>query len=154
MVLYLHLSLHTLLMNANPFTLGELNYSPILFFFFFFFFFFFWFSLLYQLVLCVGVFFMLFVLFLPAYTSATEIPDPSCIYDLHHSSWQLWILNPLIEARDPTHNLMFPSWIRFHCATAGPSIPQFLYLIPSPLKPPQISETEFIVHPWQFHSPA
>ena len=29
---------------------------------------------------------------LPAYTTAT--PDPSCICDLHYSSWQHWILNP------------------------------------------------------------
>ena len=27
---------------------------------------------------------------------------------LHHSSWQRWILNPLSEARDQTHNLMDP----------------------------------------------
>ena len=26
--------------------------------------------------------------------------------DLHHSSWQCWILNPLNEARDQTHNLV------------------------------------------------
>ena len=24
----------------------------------------------------------------PAYATATEIPDPSCVCDLHHSSWQ------------------------------------------------------------------
>ena len=30
---------------------------------------------------------------LVAYTTAT--PDPSCVWDLHHSSWQPWILNPL-----------------------------------------------------------
>ena len=38
---------------------------------------------------------------------------------LHHSSWQCQILNPLSEARDPTPNLMVPSWIRFRCATTG-----------------------------------
>ena len=32
---------------------------------------------------------------LPAYTTATQ--DPSCVCDLHGSSW---ILNPLSEARD------------------------------------------------------
>ena len=30
-----------------------------------------------------------------AYASATATPDPSCLCDLHHSSWQLCILNPL-----------------------------------------------------------
>ena len=30
-----------------------------------------------------------------AYASATAMPDLSCIYDLHCSSWQCWILNPL-----------------------------------------------------------
>ena len=33
--------------------------------------------------------------------------------------WQCQILNPLNEARDPTHNLMAPSWIYFHYATTG-----------------------------------
>ena len=37
---------------------------------------------------------------LPAYTTATATRDPSYICDLHHSSWQHWILNPLSEARD------------------------------------------------------
>ena len=41
-----------------------------------------------------------------AYITATETPDPSCICDLHHSSCQRWILNPLSEARDQTCALM------------------------------------------------
>ena len=36
---------------------------------------------------------------------------------LHHSSRQHWILNPLSEDRDWTHDLMVTSWIRFCCAT-------------------------------------
>ena len=36
----------------------------------------------------------------------------SCICDLHHSSWQHWILNPLREAKDGTCNLMVSSQIR------------------------------------------
>ena len=41
-----------------------------------------------------------------AYTTATATPDPSHIYDLHHSSRQRWILNPLSEARDQSLVLM------------------------------------------------
>ena len=40
------------------------------------------------------------------YGTATERPDLSCICDLHHSSHQHWILNPLSKARDRTHLLM------------------------------------------------
>ena len=35
-----------------------------------------------------------------AYTTAIAIRDLSRIRDLHHSSWQRWILNPLSEAMD------------------------------------------------------
>ena len=45
--------------------------------------------------------------------------DPSCVYDLHHSSWQRQALNPLSEARDWTCNLMVPRWIHFRCAMMG-----------------------------------
>ena len=58
-------------------------------------------------------------LLLPAYTRATATPDPSHICDLHHSSQQRWVLNPLSETRDQTCNLMVPSWIRFCCARTG-----------------------------------
>ena len=45
---------------------------------------------------------------LPAYATATATAtqDPSRICDLHPSSWQHQILNPLMEARDRTGNLM------------------------------------------------
>ena len=46
-------------------------------------------------------------------------PDPSHVCDLHHSSRQCRILNPLSKARDRTHNLMVPSRIRFCCARTG-----------------------------------
>ena len=48
---------------------------------------------------------------------------------LHHSSRQRQILNPLSEARDRTHHLMVPSWIRFHCATTG--TPHVSFICPS-----------------------
>ena len=43
---------------------------------------------------------------LPAYPTATAMQDPRHICDLHHSSWQRGMLNPLTEARDRTHLLM------------------------------------------------
>ena len=48
-----------------------------------------------------------------AYTTATAMPDPSHVCKVHHSSRQRWLLNPLSEARDGTHNFMVPSRIRF-----------------------------------------
>ena len=56
---------------------------------------------------------------LPSYTTATEIPDPSCICNLHHRSQQRWILNPLSEARDRTYVLMDTKQIRFCWAATG-----------------------------------
>ena len=50
---------------------------------------------------------------LPAYTTATATQDPSCICDLHYNSWQLQILNLLIETRDQTCVPMDASQIRF-----------------------------------------
>ena len=44
------------------------------------------------------------------------MPDPSWVFDLHHSLQQCWILNPLNKDRDWTCNPMVPSWICFHCA--------------------------------------
>ena len=35
---------------------------------------------------------------LSAYSTAEATPDPSHICDLHHSSQQPWVLNPLSEA--------------------------------------------------------
>ena len=40
---------------------------------------------------------------------ATTTPDPSRVYDLHRSSSQCRILNPLSEARDRTCLLLDPS---------------------------------------------
>ena len=43
---------------------------------------------------------------LPAYTTGMATPDPSRVCDLHHSSRQCRLINPLSEARDRTHILM------------------------------------------------
>ena len=47
----------------------------------------------------------------PACTTATATLDPSHVCDLHHSSWQHWILHPLIKARDQIRILMDASWV-------------------------------------------
>ena len=39
---------------------------------------------------------------LPAYTTAVAMPDPSHVCNLHHSSQQYQILNPLSRASDRT----------------------------------------------------
>ena len=54
-----------------------------------------------------------------AYATATPMPDQSRVCNLHHSSRQHPILNPLSKARDQTRNLMVPSRICFHCTTTG-----------------------------------
>ena len=59
---------------------------------------------------------------LPAYTTATAMPDPSCNFDLCHSSQQCLILNPLREARDGTFVLMDTSQVHYHWATMGTPI--------------------------------
>ena len=57
--------------------------------------------------------------------TAASLPQPqqgkdlSQVCDLHHSSRQQRILNPLSEARDGTLNLMVPSRISCCCATSG-----------------------------------
>ena len=51
---------------------------------------------------------------LPAYATATAMLDPSHIYNLHHSSWQHQILNPLNKARYQTHILMNTSQVHYH----------------------------------------
>ena len=68
-----------------------------------------------------------------AYATATATWDPSHVCDLHHSSWQRQILNPLREARDRTCNLMVPSRIHF-CCTQRNSCRVILILqgLPSP----------------------
>ena len=46
------------------------------------------------------------------YTTATAMQNLSHICDLHYSSWQRQILNPLSEAKDRTRALMVPSQVR------------------------------------------
>ena len=51
--------------------------------------------------------------------TATAMWDLSCLCELHHSSQQCWILNPLREARDQTCILMDTGWVCYHWATIG-----------------------------------
>ena len=51
---------------------------------------------------------------LPAYDTATAIPDPSHNCYPHHSSQEYQILNPLIRARDKTQVPMDTSQVHFH----------------------------------------
>jgi len=51
---------------------------------------------------------------LPASTTATAPSDLSLACDLHHSSWQHWIPNPLSKARDLTLVLMDTSQVHYH----------------------------------------
>ena len=91
--------------------------------------------------LVLGVFFCLFVflgphlwhmavprleisseLQLSAYARATATRDLSRVCDLHHSSQQHRIFDPLSEARDRTHVLMDPSQIVNHRTRTGTPI--------------------------------
>ena len=54
-----------------------------------------------------------------ANTTAIAAWDLRCICDLHPSSPQCWILNPLGKARGRMRILMDTSWIHFHSATTG-----------------------------------
>ena len=56
---------------------------------------------------------------LPAYTTVTAMPDLSRLCDLHCSSQQDRILNPLREARDQICVLMGTSWVNYHWAKMG-----------------------------------
>ena len=48
-----------------------------------------------------------------AYAIAIAMWDPSHICNQHHSLWQCWISDPVIEARDQTHILMDTSQALF-----------------------------------------
>ena len=56
---------------------------------------------------------------LPAYATATPMPDPSCICSLHHSSWQPWILNPPSRAWGQTLVLVDSDQVCYCWATVG-----------------------------------
>ena len=61
---------------------------------------------------------------MPAYATATAMADPS-LCDLHHSSQQRRILNPLSEARARTRVLMDASQVHYRWAMTGTPIYYF-----------------------------
>ena len=48
---------------------------------------------------------------LPANATATAMQDLSLAFNLHHSSWQRRVLNPLSKAKDQTRILMDPNQV-------------------------------------------
>ena len=58
----------------------------------------------------------------PAYTTATAMLDPSHVCDLHHSSWQRLIPDPLSKARDGTFLLMDTSRVCNSLSHSGNSL--------------------------------
>ena len=64
---------------------------------------------------------------LSACITATTTQDPSCICDLHRSSWQCWIPDALSKARDRTCIPMDTSWTWFLCATMRTPKSRFVY---------------------------
>ena len=56
---------------------------------------------------------------LPAYATATETWDPSHLCNLHHSSWQCQLPDPLSKAGNGTHILMDTSRICIYCTEKG-----------------------------------
>jgi len=69
---------------------------------------------------------------LPAYTTATAMPDTSQVCNLHHSSQQHWILNPVNEARGWSHILMDTSQVHDCWVTTGTPLLEILFPFPFP----------------------
>ena len=85
------------------------------------------------------------------YTTAIATRDLSHVSDLHHSSWQCPILNPLNEARDWTCILMNTSWVhnppRYN--RNSPHLPLFkghgqVGRLPANVSPLQLSNREHL----------
>ena len=72
------------------------------------------------------LFFLSFFVFWPMPQSQQYHIQAVC--NLHLSSWQCRILNPLSEVRDQTHILVDSSWVHYHWATMGtPDISEHIF---------------------------
>ena len=74
-----------------------------------------------------------------AYTTATAMQDLSCVCDLHHSSWQHQILNPLSKVR------IKPTSSRIPVGFISPAPQQEFPLVTSIFRLPQI---------WPYRAPS
>ena len=70
------------------------------------------------------------------------MPDLSCVCDLHPSSWQHQILNPVSKARNGTWVLVDASQIHFRWGITGTPAISFLVLMPYNL--PLLSFSSFL----------
>ena len=104
---------HKLIVSSYSMRVKEFSHGEIKCFFFFFFFFndFSGLRIRYMEVSRLEVESELPLL---ACATATATQDPSLACDLHHSSWQHRILNPLRGARFLTFILMDTSWVHYH----------------------------------------
>ena len=68
----------------------------------------------------------------------------AAVCDLHHSSWQCWILNPLSEARDQTRVLMDTSQAFYGQVTMGtPLIPALRGNYKGEMNQPVLSASQY-----------
>ena len=91
---------------------------------------------------------------MPAYTTATAMPDPSHICDLHRSSQQHWILNPLSKARHWTRIPMGTNQSCYRWATMG--VPDLISLHNTRLDPDtdypvDLTQSVNLSEPQHFH---
>ena len=91
---------------------------------------------------------------LPAYATATAMPDPSFLCNLHHSPWQGGILNPLSKARDGTRIWLLVGFLAMnHSGNSGNSKKEFktklqpsFALVPCPVRKFPVWFSPFSVH--------
>ena len=86
-----------------------------------------------------------------AYTTATATWDLSHVCDLHYSSQQCWIPNPLRKARDWTHILMVTSWAHYHWAMMVGGTPYVGFLTCwATTETPEVSSLRILTIYWEW----
>ena len=97
----------------------------------------------------------------PRHTEPQPQPTPnlSHVCNLHHTSWQCQILNPLNEARDRTRNLMSDSFLLLHNRNSNFESSFVAQWVKDPMLSPQRLRSllwhrfDLIPDPWNFHMP-